>query len=183
MNLDVIVLNGGSSSGKSSIAEPLQRQLEGTWIVVGVDDLIRALSFGPSDTSAGGSLTFRADGTIAVSEKFRGAEDAWRKGLAAMAEAGTGVIMDEVFLDGGTSQARLARILAGLSVVWVGVGCDPDVAEARELDRGDRVQGMARDQALRVHEGVHYDLAVDTTTGGPEDCAKVIIDHVARHCP
>lgn len=37
----VVVLNGGSSSGKSSIARCLQDQLASTWMALGVDDLIR----------------------------------------------------------------------------------------------------------------------------------------------
>ena len=55
-NVDVIVLNGGSSSGKSSLAACLQERLEGTWLTLGVDDLIRALSHGPADTTAGAHL-------------------------------------------------------------------------------------------------------------------------------
>ena len=179
MTVDVIVLNGGSSSGKSSLAECVQRVLPGVWLVLGVDDLIRALSFGPTDTTAGGSLTFGPDGSIAVSERFRRAEHAWRNGIAAIASAGIGVVLDEVFLDGGGSQARLAASTRDLTVVWVGVRCEPAVAEARELQRGDRVQGMARDQARRVHEGVRYDLVVDTTTRSPDDCARDITEFVS----
>ena len=52
-----------------------------------------------------------------------------------MALAGAAVIADEVFLEGATSQDRLAAALHGLSVVWVGVHCDPDVAETRESQR------------------------------------------------
>ena len=42
----VIVLNGGSSSGKTSIARCLQRLLGPTWLTLGVDDLVRALPGG-----------------------------------------------------------------------------------------------------------------------------------------
>ena len=101
MRPGVIVLNGGSSSGKSSIATCLQRRLEGTWLTLGIDDLIRALSHGPSDTTAAGSLEFRPDGSVVVGATFRRAEAAWDKGLAAMAHAGIGVIIDEVFLAAG----------------------------------------------------------------------------------
>jgi hypothetical protein len=57
----------------------------------------------------------------------------------------------------------VASALAGLPVVRVGVRCAPEVAAARERGRPDRVDGMARLQAGRVHEGVVYDLVVDTT--------------------
>jgi chloramphenicol 3-O phosphotransferase len=91
------------------------------------------------------------------------------------------VILDDVFLDGGESQGRLAESIQDLTVVWVGVRCEPGVAEARELRRGDRVQGQARDQALRVHEGVRYDLIVDTTVRSPKECATHITEYVTRH--
>lgn len=39
----VIVLNGGSSSGKSSLARALQEVLPEPWLRLGVDDLIDAM--------------------------------------------------------------------------------------------------------------------------------------------
>ena len=180
MNVDVIVLNGGSSAGKSSIATCLQQQLEGMWLALGVDDLIRALSHGPADTAGGGSLHFGSDGSIRVGEVFHQAEVAWYQGVAAMALAGAAVIADEVFLEGATSQDRLAAALHGLSVVWVGVHCDPDVAETRESQRADRIRGQARDQANRVHKGVHYDVVVDTSRTSPSQCAGTIVQWLTR---
>jgi chloramphenicol 3-O phosphotransferase len=176
---EVIVLNGGSSSGKSTLAVGLQRRLDGTWMTLGVDDLIRAVSYGPTDTEVAGSIEFRADGSVAISDTFRTAEASWYEGLAAIVRAGTGVIVDEVFLDGGTSQDRLRRALDGLLVLWVGVRCHPDVAEARETERGDRHRGMARNQADRVHQGVTYDVVVDTTDMPFEECVEVIAARAA----
>jgi chloramphenicol 3-O phosphotransferase len=178
VTIDVIVLNGGSSSGKTSLAPYIQQQLPGIWLVLGVDDLIRALSFGPSDTTAGHSLDFKPDGSISVSEKFRQAESAWRAGVAAMASRGIGVIVDDVFLDGRDSQAHLSEAIGTLTVVWVGVRCAAEVAASREAQRGDRMHGLALDQAIRVHEGVRYDMVVDTTMRKPEECARDIVEYV-----
>ena len=181
MRPEVIVLNGGSSSGKSSIATCLQRRLEGTWLTLGVDDLIRAISHGPADTTAGGTLEFTSDGSVVVGAAFRGAETGWSEGLAAMARAGTDLIIDEVFLGGGESQARLRNALKGLSVVWVGVQCQPAVAETRERQRGDRNIGLARHQAERVHRGVEYDVVVDTSDTAPDECAAAIVAWLTDH--
>ena len=178
VGVDVIVLNGGSSSGKSSLATRLQLRLHGTWLVLGIDDLIRAMSYGPDDTGVANSMYFAPDGSVVVHEKFRRTEAAWYEGLAAIARSGTGVIVDEVFLDGGRSQARLRAALDGLRVLWVGVRCDAEVAEERELERGDRTRGMAHDQARRVHEGVTYDVVVDTTWNTSEECSDVIAANV-----
>jgi chloramphenicol 3-O phosphotransferase len=181
VTVDVIVLNGGSSSGKSTLAQFLQQDLSGTWLVLGVDDLIRALSFGPSDTSAGGTLRFGPDGSITVGHGFRRAESAWWNGMAAIAASGIGLILDEVFLNGAESQARLAEPLRGLTVVWVGIRCDPEVAQARERQRGDRIHGMASNQAERVHDGVRYDFIVDTTRSGPDECARDVLEYLSTH--
>jgi chloramphenicol 3-O phosphotransferase len=87
--------------------------------------------------------------------------------------------VDEVFLGGRSSQERLAVALSGVPVVWVGVRCEPDTAEARERLRPDRVAGMARLQAERVHDGVVYDLVVDTTAEAAAACAKVVGTYLA----
>jgi chloramphenicol 3-O phosphotransferase len=179
MRVEVIVLNGGSSSGKSSIAACLQAQLDGTWLALGVDDLIRALSHGPLDTSAGGTLEITPEGSVVVDDAFRGAELAWYEGLAAMARAGAGLIVDEVFLGGGSSQDRLRAAFSDLSVLWVGVRCDAAVAEAREVQRGDRNIGQARDQAQRVHEGVRYDVVLDTDDVSPNESARSLVTWIS----
>ena len=175
MGVQVIVLNGGSSSGKSSVVACLQAQLDGTWLSLGIDDLIRALSHGPLDTSAGGTLEITSEGSVVIGDSFRVAELAWYEGLAAIARVGTGLIVDEVFLGGGASQARLRTALEGLSVLWVGVRCNAAVAEARERQRSDRNIGMARDQAERVHRGVRYDMVVETSYSTPDECAAAIV--------
>ena len=176
MDVDVIVLNGASSAGKSSLAACLQARLEKTFLVLGVDDLIRALSHGPTDTTAGGTLEISDEGVVAVGEAFRAAERAWFDGLAAMSRLGVGLLVDEVFLDGGASQARLREPLEakGLSVAWIGVRCAVAVAEARERRRSDRHIGMTRQQAGRVHEGVHYDFVVDTSRCTPDEAAAAV---------
>jgi chloramphenicol 3-O phosphotransferase len=176
---DVIVLNGGSSAGKSSLAVGLQQALPGTWLTFGVDDLIRALSHGPQDSEVAGALEFRADGSISVGAEFRRAEAGWYQGLAAMARFGTCLIIDEVFLDGEESQTRLQAALEGLPVLWVGVHCTPEVAERREIERGDRRSGLARHQAERVHHGVTYDIEVDTTAASVAQCVATIMARVA----
>jgi chloramphenicol 3-O phosphotransferase len=144
-----------------------------------IDDLIRAQQDGDGSVDSEGSIEFGPDGSVTIGDDFRRAEASWYSGLAAIGGCGTGLILDEVFLGGGSSQERLASALTGLSVVWVGVRCDPDIAAARERGRSDRVGGMARFQAVRVHEGVVYDLVVDTTATSAADCARAIASHLS----
>jgi chloramphenicol 3-O phosphotransferase len=179
----VIVLNGGSSSGTSTIARRLQELLERPWVVLGIDDLLHALSpilvgdeLPPSDRAS--LLSYGDKGEVLVMPGWRHIESAWHAGLASMARTGLGVIFDEVLLDGSAAQQRLAAALGGLAVLWVGVRCDPTVASAREAVRPDRTAGMAASQATKVHEGVRYDVVVDTTVISSAECARVILGHV-----
>jgi chloramphenicol 3-O phosphotransferase len=53
------------------------------------------------------------------------------------------------------------------------------VAAGREVARGDRVPGMAASQAGLVHQGVRYDLEVDTTRAESLACAHDIAARVS----
>jgi chloramphenicol 3-O phosphotransferase len=172
----VIVLNGGSSSGKTGIARCLKAILPGPWISLGVDDLIRALP--PSLVDSGSGIVFGDRGEVGVGPDFREIEAAWMTGVAAMVRAGARVIIDDVFLSGVASQRRTRAHLEGLRVLWVGVRCDPDIAAGREVARGTRLLGMAASQAEQVHTGVVYDLEVDTSHAEAIDCARAIAARV-----
>lgn len=78
-------------------------------------------------------------------------------------------------MPGGGSQQRLRPILGDLVVLWVGVKCDREIVRARKAMRLDRVPGMAAYQAARVHEGVVYDVVVDTSDSSSESCASTIL--------
>ncbi|MCX4847772.1 chloramphenicol phosphotransferase CPT [Streptomyces sp. NBC_00893] len=172
----MIMLNGGSSSGKSSIARRLQTVLPDPWLTFGVDTLIEAMPASLTESDAG--IEFAPDGEVVVGAGFRTLETAWIEGVAAMARAGAGIIVDEVFLGGTESQQRWQKALDGLGVLWVGVRCEIAVAAAREIARGDRVSGMAAAQAELVHRGVTYDLEVDTARSEPIECARIIAAHI-----
>jgi chloramphenicol 3-O phosphotransferase len=175
----VIVLNGGSSSGKSSIARALQDVLPERWLTFGTDVLAEALPGRGEDPRSG--LVLEPDGTVTVKPEFRAVEEIWYQGLAVMASRGALLILDEVFLAGGAGQQRLRALLGGLDVLWAGVHCDPLVAAGREAGRPERVRGMAMTQAAAVHAGVIYDVEVDTTHCSAISCARKIAQAVTCH--
>jgi chloramphenicol 3-O phosphotransferase len=173
MRTSVVVLNGGSSAGKSTIANSLQALLTEPWLTLGVDNLIDAL--GPAGAESSSVITFSPDGVVSTGALFRQVENAWNQGLAAIARSGTGVIIDDVFLGGAASQSRLSSALSDLKVLWVGVHCDSEIASSRESSRTNRVRGMARTQSNIVHEGLSYDIEVDTSDTSALECAHVIL--------
>ncbi|MGW7288849.1 chloramphenicol phosphotransferase CPT [Streptomyces sp. NPDC054847] len=176
MTTRMIILNGGSSSGKSGIVRCLQAVLPDPWPAFGVDSFVDALPAKMQASDAG--LEIAADGRVSVGADFRALEAAWTEGIVAMARAGARIIVDDVFLGGAASQQRWQKALGGLPVLWVGVRCESAVAAGREIARGDRVQGMAASQADAVHRGVTYDVEVDTTHTESLACARAIAAHV-----
>lgn len=165
----MVVLNGGSSSGKSTLGSRLQETLAGFWLRLGVDTLI---DLAPERLLDGGDgLELADDGTVHSGPGFAELERQWMTGVAAMATAGARLIIEENFLGGATGQQRWQSVLGDTRVGWVGVRCPAEVAAAREAARGDRVAGMAADQAESVHRGVRYDLEVDTSRSTPEELA------------
>ncbi|MBO0811389.1 MAG: AAA family ATPase [Microlunatus sp.] len=157
----VLVLNGGSSSGKSTLAKSLQELLDGYWLRLGVDTLIDAAPERLLSTADG--LILAEDGSVLPGPAFQELARQWDAGVVAMARAGAHVIIEDNFIGGPASQQRWRQNLGDLPTGWVGVRCPPEVAADRERARGDRVTGMAAKQADAVHEGIAYDLEVDTS--------------------
>ncbi len=173
MAATIIVLNGGSSSGKSSIALCLQDLLLEPWLSLGVDTFIGTLPTRLFASEKG--IEFQTDGKISLSHEFTRLELAWMQGVAAMGKANAKIIITDGFLSGAISQQRWQKALHGLEVLWVGVRCAAEIAAIREQQRGDRSIGMAVQQAELVHIDVDYDLVVDTTNTEALVCAKKIM--------
>jgi len=165
----VIVLNGGSSSGKSSLARALQEALPHPWLRLGVDDLIEAM---PARLTGPDGLVVRDDGSVEVGPAFIAVEEHWMAGIAAIAAHGGRVLVEDNFVSGPAAQHRWASALSGIETRWIGVRCAAEVAAAREEARGNRVPGMAAKQAEEVHHGISYDVVVDTTSTSAAELAE-----------
>ena len=170
----IIVINGGSSAGKSSIVRELQNVLPEPWLGLGIDTFIGALP--PRLIGDGTGIRLEDGGRVDVGASFTELENLWMLGIGAIGRAGGRVIVDDAFLGGPPSQQRWQGALDGVEVLWVGVHCDPEVAEARARARGDRPAGMARLQALTVHRGIDYDVEVDTSVQTTAEATAVIAE-------
>jgi chloramphenicol 3-O phosphotransferase len=137
----VIILNGGSSSGKTTIATCLQDILPSPWLRLGVDTLLEALPKALLTSDTG--IEFGVDGSVLPGQVFRRLESAWMQSIAAMAHAGARIIIEDVFISGIDARNRWQTALTNISALWVGVQGDPAVATERERGRGDRITGMA----------------------------------------
>ncbi len=157
----IIILNGTSSSGKSSIARELLDILDdGVYFHMAVDDFNAMRSkreLGPEELDAA----------------LRRTRMGFHRSIAAMAEAGNDIVVDHVL----SEPWRLLDCLTVLrpeDVLFVGIRCPLDELVRRELARGDRPPGLAAHQYNLVHSHGDYDLECDTSTASPHECAQRI---------
>ena len=144
--MQVIVLSGTSSAGKSTVASSLQAQLADVgecWIVMGLDDFLGRLpwawvTYGDhvGEHADQGIEFAMVDGEVEcrigpVGERLL---VGYRGAVAAVARAGINVIVDEVLLGEGDWKAWQEQ-LGGLDVLWVAVIPDLDVVEQRARPR------------------------------------------------
>lgn len=175
----IIVLNGTSSAGKSSIAKALQSLAKRPLLHVQMDSFLEMMPARYANhPDAFLFETTTVDGSPEVSIETGPYGEAlmmgMRRAFASLADAGLDLIIDDVLITGDADAYRDA--LTGHDVKWVGVQSTLDVAETRERDRGDRMIGLARWQHPRVHVGIHYDLILDTTDTSADACAAQIRD-------
>lgn len=161
----VILLNGPSSSGKSSLGRAMLPLLEEPWFFVPVD----AISGLRSTVHR---LQLDEAGVRAMLARTR---RGYHRTVAALASAGNDVIMDYP-LSEPWRLADLLVVLDGYDVTLVDVVCTPDELERRERSRGDRPQGLSISQGVYVHG--ERDLTVDTTAASPEKCAETIVSRL-----
>lgn len=156
----IVLLNGASSSGKTSIAEQLLEVLPTPWFHLGVD----AVNAMRSRTRTRELDPGRLEATFARTRAGH------CRAVAGMAEAGNDVVADTVLWRPGWLDLWL-EVMAGHDVTFVGVRCALPELERREAARGDREPGKAATQHPTVHAPGHYDVEVDTGTNDPRTCA------------
>lgn len=176
--MTIIFLNGCTSSGKSSIAGALQARLVAPYLRMGIDDAFATVPLKYHQNAEGFFFDRDERGLVRLNmgPVGRAAITAHRHAAAAAARSGANLILDEVLLPGILDD--WLALLDGLDVFMVGVRCDLEELERREIARGDRVRGQARGQFDLVHAGVLYDIETDTTRNDAEVAAAAIATKV-----
>lgn len=164
----VIVLNGASSSGKSTLARRLHRRLDAPFLLLSADQLIDA-GVRPVRRAAAGPFDWVGE----VRPRFF---DGFHRAVAAFAAAGNDLLVEHV-VEQVAWRAQLDELLADFDVFWVGVHCDPDEIDRRELARGDRTpgEGRAHVELDRIHAHGPYDVEVDTTAGVTDAVVSAVL--------
>jgi chloramphenicol 3-O phosphotransferase len=160
----VILLNGASSSGKSSIARAVQARISEPFWHISIDHL-RDAGVLPLDRIRSGEFNW-AEMREAFFEGFE-------RSLVAYSTCGNNLIV-EYIVETPEWMTRLIRLLADRDVFFVGVHCNLEELERRELTRRDRRIGDARRDFNTVHEHCIYDAELNSTVR-PDDNADRLI--------
>lgn len=172
---NIVLLNGTSSAGKSTIARALQEMMEEPYLHSGIDHFLRNFPQRLVMAGEGWQVTFAEDRFMGIEILPLGYHllAGMYRAMVAIAEAGIDVIVDDVIYDERVLETAVS-ILHNHNALFVGIHCPLAVAEQREIDRGDRSLGGAQLFYDKVHRHGIYDLVVDSSAAGPLECAQQI---------
>lgn len=184
----IIFLNGTSSSGKSSIAEELQKQHKTPLLHFGIDTLFDALPkrvVGETDDAKQGFFYDMTGGTL---QKIEVGPYAHRllcctvPVVEQLISCDNQLVIDEILFagEGRDFLHDYAAAFAGQTAYFIKVDCPLDELERREKERANRHDGLARMHFEAVHaHGFDYDFTVDTSQADPARCAQQILSFIA----
>ena len=165
-SIQIIYLNGPSSSGKTTLAKALQESFPEPFLHLGIDKIIgfmpakinnwegkfapQGFSWEPAIDPTGHPIHQIHSGPFAK-KMTRTLKDI----ALLLVSQDYNLIIDDVAF-GAIEVEEWKQILKGYSVLYVGVLTPLEILEQREKSRGDRFLGGARGQYFKVHENVAY---------------------------
>jgi chloramphenicol 3-O phosphotransferase len=160
----IILLNGASSCGKSTLARGLQQKLDPPFWHFSIDHLFAARVLPQARIDAG---EFPWTG---LRDSFL---DGFHRCLPALAGAGNNLIVEHI-IEEESWMPRLLRLLGSFDVFFVGIHCPLPELERRERERGDRRIGDARTDFAITHTFAAYDVEVDATLPAERNVGSII---------
>jgi chloramphenicol 3-O phosphotransferase len=161
VNIDIVLLNGPSSSGKSSISRELQRKLNANGfdsIIISLDDYLKMSVDEP----------IWEDDVFAIIQKMY--ED-----ISQALQLNKKVIVDHVITSERIYEALL-KAIAGYNMKRVMVKCSIDILRKREVERANRFIGSAEASLEYLFPKNGYDLIINSEQTSPAKSAELILE-------
>ncbi len=181
----IIVLNGTSSSGKTSIIRALQQVMDEPYLEAGFDKYLwmlpakflkRPLYLDVLDYDR-----MEFEGEVLQVLRARRIAFQFVSGMhhaaVAMVKAGNNLIIDHLFFEPKWVQ-ECAELFSDQWALLVGVRCPLEIINEREKQRGDRTPGIAPGHYHLIHQLGIYDLEVDTSVLSAMECALKIKKYI-----
>jgi chloramphenicol 3-O phosphotransferase len=163
----IVVLDGASSSGKTTIARAMQERAGRVLLNFSIDSILYALP--PR------AIERIQRGDDISDLRFPELVRAFFACVKTLAGLGHDLVIDHAVTS--EAQAELLReAVRGHRALLVAVECPADVLAERERARGDRAAGLSASQVGRVHKWLDYDLRVDSSNVSAEEAAGRVIE-------
>jgi chloramphenicol 3-O phosphotransferase len=169
----IILLNGASSSGKSTLAQALQVRLPLPFWHYSIDHLVAAQVL-PRQRIDSGEFPWPT-----LRQQFF---EGFHRSIPALAAGGNNLVVEHI-VETQAWMHRLLDLLAGFDVFFVGVHCPLEELERRERVRGNRRAGEARADYEVTHTFGHYDHECPGTGETDRVVAQIIEAWTARSQP
>lgn len=148
----IIIINGPSSSGKTTLAFAAQKRLDLPFLRFSFD-LFLDNQVLPLDQIRNGTFSWEA----MKPSVLRGLH----RCLPVIATAGNNILFDHI-IESKEWLNDLLPLIADLDVFFVGLHCSLPELERREIERGNRRSGEARADLEIVHTFTSYDLELNS---------------------
>lgn len=160
---NIIILNGVSSSGKTTVSKALQQKMKEHYFWVANDTFCQMCS----------SKHWKEDWILRINQALI----AMIHSVKTFSDLGFNVIVDQVFLNNksqGTILQKCVEVLHEYPVLFVRTDCELKELNRREKERGNRKIGQAESQLNIVHSHNCYDVEIDTSLNDLDENIKKI---------
>ncbi len=157
-----IILNGTSSSGKTSLAKALQKELDGPYLHCQMDSFLNMIYV-----------------ERFPNEKLSGVIEAFMESSKCLLDKGYDVIIDTVFQP--ENMKIFLDFLKDHSVTTVAVKASLPILQQREKARGDREIGQAESQFRSNIYSFNHKIEIDTTNQNLAEASRILKSKLTWH--
>ncbi|MFD1176667.1 chloramphenicol phosphotransferase CPT family protein [Paenibacillus puldeungensis] len=173
----VVLLNGTSSSGKTSISIELINQKEILFHHLSIDDFFVNFNEFIDKKFPDFKPTREVDDQVVAQIIFDPIISMYYSTIKLFSEMGLNVIADTV-IDNDKRFNECLDVFFDQPTLFIGVICSREELMRREQIRGDRQIGLANSQFDKVYCFNEYDLEVNTEELNPIECAEKILSYI-----
>lgn len=170
----IVLLNGTSSAGKTSISMELTNQKEILFHHLSIDDFYHNYNDFINNKFPDLKPVRKLDDEVIGQIIFDPIISMYYATIKLFSEMGLNVIVDTVIENDKWFNDYLDALF-DYPTLFVGVICSKEELARREQIRGDRRIGLAASQFDKVYSFNEYDLEVNTEELSPTECADKII--------
>jgi len=164
----IILLNGVSSSGKTTLSRDLQNKFNEIYYLLSSDTFCEMIHEKYLDYN-------HPEHVFQTCSLFR-------KVIKLYSDEGENVIVDTAMLENPKHNLYedYKSLLINNPVVFVKVICPLEELQRREIKRGDRYVGLAESQIPILNPQNGYDVIVDTYNNTIDECSNIIIEYINK---